>query len=182
MDSETVSLILRVVLLCIGLALAFFGKAIWDSMMAFIGGIIGWFIGLGLAIYFLNPQTTMDWVLVIIIAFAFCLVCALLFGYVVEIALAFITAVLIAGLVYYMLMDYGYAYIVAIIVFVIAFAVVYYFIDEILVGVTALIGSILASAAIWLLTGESLLIAVACFFLILIGGILFQIYVLKEGD
>jgi hypothetical protein len=181
MDSDTISLILQVVLLCIGLALAFFGKAIWDSLMAIIGGIIGWFIGLGLAIYFLDPQTTMDWVLVIIIAFAFSLVCALLFGYVVEIALAFITAVLIAGLVYYMLMDYEYAYIIAIIVFVITFVVVYYFIDEILVGVTALIGSVLATAAIWLLIGQPF-IAVGCFFLILIGGILFQIFVLKEGD
>lgn len=181
MDSETISLILCVALLCIGLALAFFGKAIWDSLMAFIGGLIGWFIGLGLGIYFLEPESTMDWVLVIIIAFVFCLVCALLFGYVVEIALAFITAVLIAGLVYYMLMDYEYAYIVAIIVFVIAFVVVYYFIDEILVGVTALIGSVLASAAIWLLTGQLLIVA-GCFILILIGGILFQIYVLKEGD
>ncbi len=138
-------LVLGLILLGVGLLLAFFGRAMWESMMAIIGGFIGWF----LAYFFASYIMGWNWVIAIIIGFVGGMLGSWIFGALVEVALALIVAILAGGLVYIL---GGAAWAIpAVIVFVIVFALSYYFMDDLIAVVTALIGGILSSIAIYVL-------------------------------
>lgn len=176
MDEQTIILILAVILLIIGIVLAFFGKAIWGSLMSIIGGMIGWFIGFAIGIHFFGENIN-GWLIAIIIGFICGFIGSMLFRYLVEVALALITGLLAGGVIYYLAPDY---WIVAIIVFGVVMVLAYVYIEEVVGIVTALIGALLAAAAIYILAGASL--AVLGFILIFIGGALIQTFLMRDVD
>ena len=137
--AEGIILILGLILLAIGILLAFFGRSMWEAMMSLIGGFIGWFLGFGITIYFLGSD---GWYIGIIVGFLCGFVGSILFHYLVEVALALIAGVLAGGLVY-IIGGAGWA-IPAIIVFAVVFAISYYYIDDLIGVITALIGGILS--------------------------------------
>ena len=140
-----ITLLLGLVLLGVGLLLAFFGRAMWESMMAIIGGFIGWFLAYFFATYIMG----WEWWMAIIVGFVGGMLGSWIFGALVEVALALIVAILAGGLVYIL---GGAAWVIpAIIIFVIVFALSYYFMDDLIAIVTALIGGILSSVAIFVL-------------------------------
>jgi len=172
MDEQTIYFILAIILLIIGVVLAFFGKAIWGSLMSIIGGMIGWFLGFSLAMYF-----GWGWLIAVIVGLICGIIGSMLFGYLVEAALAFITGLLAGGVIFYLAPDY---WIVAIIVFGIVMVLAYVYIEQVVGVVTALIGALLAAGAIYILANTEL--AVLGFILIFVGGALIQTFVMRDVD
>ena len=186
-----ITLVLGLILLGVGLLLAFFGRAMWESLMSIIGGFIGWFLAYFFASYILG----WEWWMAMIVGFIGGMLGSWIFGALVEVALALIVALLAGGLVF-LLGGAGWA-IPAIIVFVIVFALSYYYMDDLIAIVTALIGGILSSIAIYILmmddpagmmAGEGLAgmpdptLAVLGGIAIFILGALVQTFFLKDSD
>ncbi|MCK5309962.1 MAG: hypothetical protein KAJ64_04885, partial [Thermoplasmata archaeon] len=69
MDLETVILILAVIALIIGIALALFGRAIWGTLLSMIGGMIGWMLGFALGVIIFGFGSLLSIILVIICGF-----------------------------------------------------------------------------------------------------------------
>ena len=169
--------LLYVILLLVGVVLAFFGRSVWESLMSVIGGFIGWFIGFAMGMHFFEGDPN-RWLYAIILGFICGLIGSWLFGMMVEVALALVTGALAGGLVYAMGgMNPAEGWIAAaIITFVIVFALAYYYIDELIGIITAMIGGILAGAALWLLWDGDYMAGVFGF-LIFLGGALVQTFV-----
>lgn len=170
-------LIIGIILLLVGLGLAFFGRVVWGPLMsligAFIGGTIGYVIG-----YVLG-----GWIVAMILSLICAIVGSMLFGTLVKIGLAFLTGLLAGGLVFIALsgLQLDMRIIIAFIVLVIVFAIAYYFIEELIGIITALIGGILMGIAIWLLTGDAglgLLLGGLSF----LGGALVQTFAIRKYD
>ncbi len=187
--AEGIMLILGLILLAVGLALAFFGRAMWESLMSIIGGFIGWFLAYFFAAYIMGWV----WWMAMIAGFIGGMLGSWIFGALVEIALALIVAILAGGLVF-ILGGAGWA-IPAVIVFVIVFALSYYFMDDLIAIVTAIIGGILSSVAIYILMmddpglmGEGLggmsdpTMAILGGIAIIILGALVQTFFIKDSD
>lgn len=168
--------ILLLILLFIGLILAFFGIKVWETLMGIIGGFIGFFIGFGAGLYFSG-----NWLVAFILGIVGGFLGSMLFHYLVEAALALVVAALIAGFIYYMGgADPGSFYLYgAIAAFVIVFALAFYFMDELIGVFTALVGAVLSGAALWLLTGGST-VALILAAVIFVSGAALQTLVLTD--
>ncbi len=172
---ETAVLIIGVILILVGVGMAFLGRIIWGSLMsligAFIGGIIGYAIGFILG----------GWVVAMILSLVLAIVGSMLLGAMVKIGLAFLTGLLAGGLFFLALgaAPLDSKLVVAFIVLVIVFAISYYFIEEMIGVITALIGGILIGVGLWLLTGDAnfgLLMGGLAF----LGGALVQTYAIRK--
>ena len=177
MEMET---ILLIIMLIIGLVLAFFGIKVWETLMGIIGGFIGWFIGFGLGMYYFESDPNV-YIYAIIIGLICGFIGSMLFHYLVEAAMALVVAALGGGVVYYMggeTPEQMYL-IAAIIVFVVVFALAFYFMDELIGVFTAMIGAILAGAALYLLMdGDPMSIILGI--VIFISGAALQTFVLTD--
>lgn len=149
----TVSLAIGGVLVVLGLAMAFFGRGIWQVLMALIGAVLG--AVLGYLIGFLVGGNLIG----IILSFVGGLLGAVLFGKVVKIALALVMGILAAALVFVLLgsptgVTLGDARtIIAIVAFFVVFALSYYFIDELIGIITAAIGGLLTALGVYVILG-----------------------------
>jgi len=178
MDLDTVVFILAVVVTLVGIALAFFGRAIWSGLLSAIGGMIGWMIGFAVGIYFFGFGDLMSIIIVVIIAFVSSFILGAIFGFLVELALALAAALLAAGLFFYF--NQGQI-VVALVIFAVTFILAYVFIEKVVIVVTAFIGSILAAVGLWFLTESVLWTGVGLigiFFL----GCLIQYFMLDDYD
>lgn len=170
-------LIIGIILLLIGLGLAFFGRMVWGTLMSLIGAFIGGAIGY--AIGFILGGGLVG----LILSFLFAIIGSMLMGALVKVGLAFLAGLLAGGLVFTMLggLALDSRLIVSFIVLTIIFAVCYYFIEEMIGIITALIGGILLGIAIWLLTDDvsfGLLLGGLAF----VGGALVQTFAIRKYD
>ena len=159
----------------VGLALAFWGRSIVARVMAMIGAVIGSILG------FLLGVAIAGYVGGLILALVGGFIGSLLFGKLVKIGLALVMGLLSAGLVF---VAFGTPTgtglgdtraVAAILVLFLVFAVAYYFIEEILGIVTAIIGGILLALGAYILLGpESGTIAGAAGLVVFLAGAIRQ--------
>ncbi len=168
-----IDLIVGLVLLLMGLVLAFFGKLIWASMMALIGSMIGFMLG------FIIGGLLGGWIVALILGFIFMFIFSLVFGRLVELGLALILGLMGFALVYFSFGGTTAAIVGGAIVLAIIFAVAYYFIEEVIAVATALIGGILAGLGIFLATYDGGL-SIGAGLMIFVFGALFQIFFFRK--
>ena len=177
MEIETIYMILALILLFIGIAVALFGRAIWDSVMSMIGGMIGWMLGFGIGIWFFGYDSWTSIIICIILGFVGSLIIGAIFGAMVEAALSLLAGILAGVLVYF---TFGenlmYAAIACIVVAILAFVLI----EHVIAFVTAFVGAVLAGGAIWYLM--DLNYAILGFILLFIFGSLIQFYMLADND
>ena len=178
MDMNTVIYILALIALVIGIALALFGRAIWGSLLSMMGGMIGWMIGFAVGVIIFGFDNLMAIILVIICGFIGSLIMGAIFRYLVEAALALLTAILTAGIFWYIYQD---QFLIAIIIFAVVFILAYVFIEKVVVVVTAFIGSIIAGVGLFFLLGNAGY-AVMGALALLVTGILIQVFLLDDSD
>ena len=178
MDMNTVIYILALIALVIGIALALFGRAIWGSLLSMMGGMIGWMIGFAVGVIIFGFDNLMAIILVIICGFIGRLIMGEIFRYLVEAALALLTAILTAGIFWYIYQD---QFLIAIIIFAVVFILAYVFIEKVVVVVTAFIGSIIAGVGLFFLLGNAGY-AVMGALALLVTGILIQFFLLDDSD
>jgi hypothetical protein len=164
--------IIGVVLLLIGLVLAFFGKLIWAMMMSLIGALIGGLLG-----YMIGVLYGSFWIS-IILSLILAVLLSMVFGYLVELGLALVLGLMGFALVF-MTFDGIGAIIGGAIVLAIIFAVAYYFIEEVVAGATALIGGILTGVGVYFLTLD-LGLSIGVGIMIFVTGALVQIFALRK--
>jgi hypothetical protein len=174
---DTAVLIISVILILVGVGMAFAGRIVWGTLMSLIGALIGGTIGY--AIGFVLG----GWIVAMVLSLILAIVGSMLLGAMVKIGLAFLTGLLAGGVFF---LSLGAApldskLVVAFIVLVIVFAISYYFIEEMIGVITALIGGILIGVSLWLLTGDAnfgLLMGGLAF----VGGALVQTYAIRKHD
>jgi hypothetical protein len=146
--------ILGVILILVGLALAFFGRKMWTPFMSLVGAIIGGAVGFILGgVYVPN-----GYLAAALLGLIGSILGSILFNYLVKIALALITAGIPAILTYYAIggnpvtdqSAQDTRVIVAILVLLLVFALAYYFVEELIGVVTALVGGFLLGVGIFL--------------------------------
>ena len=149
----TVALAIGAILIVLGLALALWGRGIWRFLMTLIGmalgSILGFIIGYAIGGYLLG----------LVISLIGATIGSILFGKLVKIALAFVVGLLAAGIVFF---AFGAPSgtglgdtraIAAILAFIVVFAIAYYFIEELLGFITAVIGGVLLALGVYIVLG-----------------------------
>ncbi len=152
--SGEAALIIGIILVIVGLALAFWGHGIWSSVMSLIGALLGSAVG------FLFG-TGFGIVTALILALVGAVIGSILFTKLVKVALAFVVGLLAGAAVYGLL--HGSAtfspgqmdapLIAALLVLVVVFGISYYFIDDLIGIITAAIGGLLLAGGLYLLQG-----------------------------
>jgi hypothetical protein len=163
-------LIIAALLIIIGIALAFRGRKLWAGLMSIIGAVIGGTLG------YLFGMLINDWITALILSMVGAFIGSLLFGYIVKIALAFVTSLLVAGLAYIAIgqsMSQDMRIVVAAVLLLVIYAVAYWFIQEIIAFVTALLGGLLVGVGIILL-GLGTTAAVSVGGLVFLAGFVIQ--------
>lgn len=176
MELHTIYQILAVMLLIIGSVIALFGRAVWKGLFASFGGMIGWMIGFGIGVWIFGFDTWTGIIISVIIAFISSFIMGALFGMIVEIALAVLVGILAGGLVFLLTGNL----LVAVIVFGIVGILAYVLMDKVVILVTALIGSVLAAAAVYYLMDWEY--AIVAFIAIFALGLLIQFVFLADND
>jgi hypothetical protein len=166
-----------IILVIIGLVMAFFGRAIWDVAMSMIGGLIGSMIG------FVVGFMLAEWIGAIICMFIFGFIGSILFRYLVRVALALLCGLIVAALIWLAaggppLADF---LIFGLIIMIIVFIPSYYFIEELVSVLTALIGGSILGVGVYGLTLNPWL-AIGLGVLAWIFGSLVQIMALEKYD
>jgi len=150
----TILTVLGGILALIGLLLAFVGRKMWTPFMSLVGAIIGGAIGYIVGAVFFGNSILAAGLLGLIGS----VLGSILFNYLVKIALALIAAAVPAGLAYYGLGGPGAAQdtavIAAILVLLVFFAIAYYFVEELIGVVTALVGGALLGIGVFLVTNN----------------------------
>ncbi len=175
MDIDTVYMILALILLVVGIALALFGRAIWDAVMSAIGGMIGWMLGFGIGIWYFGSDSWTGIIIAIVMGFIGSFILATIFGFLVEAALSLVAGILIGVFVFYLTDSIIYAAIAMAVIAIVSFI----FIERLIAIITAFIGAVLAAAAVWYLYGFDL--AVLAFILLFIIGSILQQFVLDDN-
>jgi len=163
-------MIIAALLILIGIALAFRGRKLWAGLMSIIGAVIGGTLG------YLFGMLINDWITALILSMVGAFIGSLLFGYIVKIALAFVTALLLAGLAYIAMgpgMSQDLRIVLAAILLLVVYAIAYWFIQEIIAFVTALLGGILVGVGI-ILFSLGITAAVAVGGLVFLAGFIVQ--------
>jgi len=149
--SGEAGVIIGVVLIIVGLALAFWGHGIWSTIMSLIGALLGAAVGF-LVGASLSANIAVGLILGAIIG-------SILFTKLVKVALAFLVGLLAGAAVYGVLGGRAQftagqidtPLIAAILVLVVVFGISYYFIDDIIGIITAAIGGLLLALGLFLL-------------------------------
>ena len=171
--SSEATTIIAVILVAVGLAMAFWGHGIWASVMSMIGALLGSAVGFlfGSAFGYVGG---------LVLAVVGAIIGSILFSKLVKVALAFGLG-LLAGVLVYSLLRGSATFtagqmdtplIAAILVMIVVFALSFYYIDDIIGIVTAAIGGLLLAAGLYLLgTIPTLLAAVAGLGAFVVGAI-----------
>ena len=141
------------VYLAVGIILAYLGRAIWGRLMTLIGLILGGSVGYQFGALILPGFGG------IALAVVGALLGAMLFTFLVEVALAGMAAFLGLYVSYRSLVDLGVldpslALIAGLIVMLVVFSVAFYFMDRIMSYVTALVGAVMAGVGLFILTND----------------------------
>lgn len=170
-----------------GIALAFFGRLIWGRLMTLVGlilgGTVGWSVGALLLPGIFAPLA---------LGLVGALIGAMLFTWIVEVALAAMAGALGLYVTYRTLLDYlpsdtpviaglDTPLIAGILVLLVIFSVTFYYMHGLLGYVTGLVGGVLTGIGLFLLTG-ALQLSVAAAVGAAIGGTLLQELVLKRYE
>ena len=150
---STVLLIIGGLLVVIGLALAFVGRKLWTPFMSLVGAILGGSIGFFVGAYYTNSQLA-----ALALAMIGSILGSILFNYLVKIALALIAAGIPAALAYLAMgpdpvsdqSAQDVRVIIAILVLLTVFVITYYFVEELIGIVTALVGGALVGIGVYL--------------------------------
>ena len=176
--------IIGVLLIAVGLALAFFGRKAWTPFMSLIGAVLGGSVGYFVGVYYAPGGFLVPMALALIGS----VLGSVLFNYLVKIALALIAAGVPAALVYLSLAPNPVAdqsaqdtrVIVAILVLLVGFAITYYFVEEVIGVVTALVGVFLVGAGVFLANGGGSL-AIASGGLVFVAGAVLQTFAIRAA-
>ena len=173
--SPEATTIIAVILVAVGLAMAFWGHGIWASVMSMLGALLGSAVGFLFGSAF-GPSYVPGLVLAVVGA----IIGSILFSKLVKVALAFGLG-LLAGVLVYSLLRGSATFtpgqldpplIGAILVMIVVFGLSFYYIDDIIGIVTATIGGLLLAAGLYLLgTIPTLLAAVAGLGAFVVGAI-----------
>lgn len=166
-----------IILVIIGLVMAFFGRAIWDVLMSMIGGLIGSMVG------FVIGFMLAGFVGAIICMFIFGFIGSILFRYLIRVVLALFCGIIVAALIWLAigkppLSDF---LVIGLIIAIVVFIPSYYFIEELVSVLTALIGGAILGVGIYGLTLDPWL-AIGVGVLVWIFGSLVQIMALEKYD
>ncbi len=146
------------ILVVVGLTFAFFGRGILRSLMAIIGAVLGGVIGFLAGAFLVSGGGSL---LAIGLGLVGAFIGFILFWKLVKIGFALALGVLAAALVF---IAFGTPtgtgagdsrVIAAIVAFLVVFAIAYYFIEELIGIITALIGGILVGAGAYLFLGPN---------------------------
>jgi len=151
--SGEAAVIIAVILVVTGLALAFRGHALWTTIMSLIGALLGAAVG------FLFGAALGGAVAGLVLALIGAIIGSILFTKLVKVALAFLVGLLAAAAVYGLLRgpatftagQMDSALVAALLVLIVVFGISYYFIDDIIGIVTAAIGGLLLALGLYLL-------------------------------
>jgi len=154
-------LILGVVLSICGLALAFFGKTALNRATSILGGIIG-----GSAGYIIGGSVSTEPYLAAVLGLIGAILGSVMLSYAPNATLAFFVGFIAAVIAFLaqpapvnadpvmLARAQDGRVMVALLVMVVAFAIVYYFVDELMKILTALIGGVLVAAGVFLILND----------------------------
>jgi len=154
----SIVLVIAGILVAVGLAFAFFGRGILRSLMAIIGAVLGGIIGFLAGALLVSGGSSL---VAIGLGLVGSFIGFILFWKLVKIGFALALGVLAAAVVF---IAFGTPsgtgagdsrVIAAIVAFLIVFAIAYYFIEELIGIITALIGGILVGAGAYLFLGPN---------------------------
>ncbi len=164
--------IIGIILVLVGLAMAFWGHGIWASVMSMIGALLGSAVGFLFGAAF-------GYIPGLVLAVVGAIIGSILFSKLVKVALAFGLG-LLAGVLVYSLLRGSATFtpgrldaplIGAILVMVVVFGLSFYYIDDIIGIVTAAVGGLLLAGGLYLLTGATLLAGLAGLGAFVLGAI-----------
>ncbi len=152
--SGQAGVIIGVVLIITGLALAFWGHGIWSTIMSLIGALLGAAVG-----FLFGASLSANIAVGLILALVGAVIGSILFTKLVKVALAFLVGLLAGAAVYGFLGGRAQfragqidtPLIAAILVLIVVFGISYYFIDDIIGIITAAIGGLLLALGLFLL-------------------------------
>lgn len=150
--SNEVILLIGALLIIAGLVLGLRGRSIWSGLMGLIGAIIGGSLG------FIFGATLNSWIAALILSMVGAFIGSVVFGYIVKIALAFVAALLVAGGFYVWAgpnMSQDTRMIISVVILLAVYTIAYWFIQQIISFVTALIGGILLGIGVYLITSDA---------------------------
>jgi hypothetical protein len=167
------ALIIGIILVVTGLALAFWGHGIWSSLMSLIGALIGSAVGYLFGAAFGGALAGL------LLAAVGAIIGSILFTKLVKVALAFLVGILVAALVYtalggsavFVAGQLDARLIVAILVLLVVFALAYYFIDDLIGVITAAIGGLLLGIGLFFLNAGLAVAALAGLGAFVLGAI-----------
>lgn len=150
--------IIGFLLILVGFVLAFYGRKLWTPFMSLVGAIIGGSIGFIVGGFY-APN---GYLVALVLGLVGSILGSILFNYLVKIALALIAAAIPATLTYFAMNPNPVAdqtaqdpaVIAAILVLLVVFAIAYYFVEELIGVVTALVGGFLLGIGAFLATGN----------------------------
>ena len=162
--SGEAGVIIGVVLIITGLALAFWGHGIWSTIMSLIGALLGAAVG-----FLFGASLSANIAVALIHALVGAIIGSILFTKLVKVALAFLVGLLAAAAVYGLLGGRAQftpgqidtPLIAAILVLIVVFGISYYFIDDIIGIITAAIGGLLLALGLFLLGVATITAALA---------------------
>jgi len=162
--SGEAGVIIGVVLIITGLALAFWGHGIWSTIMSLIGALLGAAVG-----FLFGASLSANIAVALILALVGAIIGSILFTKLVKVALAFLVGLLAAAAVYGLLGGRAQftpgqidtPLIAAILVLIVVFGISYYFIDDIIGIITAAIGGLLLALGLFLLGVATITAALA---------------------
>lgn len=173
----TIPVWIFIILIIIGLLMAFFGRAIWDIIMSLIGGIIGSMIGFVIGYIFFG------FIGAIILMFICGFIGSILFKYLIRIALALLCGLIAVALVWLLMgkPSYDSFVIIGVIILFLVFIPSYIFIQHLVSILTALIGGVFLGIGIYGVTLSPWL-ALGIGVLIWIVGSVVQMLALERYD
>jgi len=162
--SGEAGVIIGVVLIITGLALAFWGHGIWSTIMSLIGALLGAAVG-----FLFGASLSANIAVALILALVGAIIGSILFTKLVKVALAFLVGLLADAAVYGLLGGRAQftpgqidtPLIAAILVLIVVFGISYYFIDDIIGIITAAIGGLLLALGLFLLGVATITAALA---------------------
>ncbi len=162
--SGEAGVIIGVVLIITGLALAFWGHGIWSTIMSLIGALLGAAVG-----FLFGASLSANILVALVLALVGAIIGSILFTKLVKVALAFLVGLLAAAAVYGLLGGRAQftpgqidtPLIAAILVLIVVFGISYYFIDDIIGIITAAIGGLLLALGLFLLGVATITAALA---------------------
>lgn len=135
----------------VGVALAFFGRAIWGRFMTLLGIVLGAAVGYNLGSLLLPGLVSLA------LAVVGAAIGGMIFTWLVEVSLAAMAGALGLYVTYRSLLEYmvpGDALVAGILVMLVIFSLTFYYMEGLMSYVTALLGGVLGGIGLFLLTAD----------------------------